>query len=120
MCGPSCLQGRQYPVEVMYTAAPEDSYVDAALTTVLQVCGRRVPPLGPPPLPLSSFLILNPSAHRLPPRSDTRCRFCCQCHILVAVVGASWQLHQLTANETQAGKAWTMLCRPLQVHCSAI
>lgn len=51
VCGPSCLQGRQYPVEVMYTAAPEDSYVDAALTTVLQVCRRRVPPLAPLPCP---------------------------------------------------------------------
>ena len=30
-------QGRQFPVEVLYTAAPEDSYVDAALATVLQV-----------------------------------------------------------------------------------
>ena len=31
------LQGRQFPVEVYYTAAPEESYVDAALATVLQV-----------------------------------------------------------------------------------
>lgn len=33
----SALQGRQFPVEVMYTAAPEDSYVDAAITAALQV-----------------------------------------------------------------------------------
>lgn len=31
------LQGRQFPVEVMYTVAPEESYVDAAITTALQV-----------------------------------------------------------------------------------
>ena len=31
------LQGRQHPVELLYTALSEDSYLDAALTTVLQV-----------------------------------------------------------------------------------
>lgn len=31
------LQGRQFPVEVFYTPEPEDSYMDAALNTVLQV-----------------------------------------------------------------------------------
>ena len=31
------LQGRQYPVNVYYTAAPEESYLDAALATVMQV-----------------------------------------------------------------------------------
>ena len=30
-------QGRQHPVELLYTALPEDSYLDAALTTVLQI-----------------------------------------------------------------------------------
>jgi ATP-dependent RNA helicase DHX8/PRP22 len=30
------LQGRQFPVEVFYTPQPEDSYMDAALQTVLQ------------------------------------------------------------------------------------
>ena len=30
------LQGRQYPVSVYYTAAPEESYLDAALATVMQ------------------------------------------------------------------------------------
>lgn len=30
-------QGRQFPVQVMYTSAPEDSYVDAAITAALQV-----------------------------------------------------------------------------------
>lgn len=33
----SFVQGRQHPVEVLYTGLPEDSYLDAALTTVLQV-----------------------------------------------------------------------------------
>lgn len=110
------MQGRQYPVEVMYTAAPEDSYVDAALTTVLQVGRRRslFPYLQNP------FLILSPPAHRRPPGSDTRCRFCCQCRILIGVAGTPLQLHQLAANEAQAGIAWTMLCRPPQVYCSAI
>ncbi|KAL4447805.1 hypothetical protein ABPG75_005024 [Micractinium tetrahymenae] len=31
------VQGRQFPVEVMYTAAPEDSYLDAAIAAALQV-----------------------------------------------------------------------------------
>ncbi len=29
-------QGRQFPVQVFYTAAPEESYLDAALSTVMQ------------------------------------------------------------------------------------
>lgn len=33
-CG---VQGRQHPVDLLYTGLPEDSYLDAALTTVLQV-----------------------------------------------------------------------------------
>ena len=36
-------QGRQHPVEIFYTAAPEDSYIDAALTTVLQVHLEEAP-----------------------------------------------------------------------------
>lgn len=31
------VQGRQFPVEVMYTAAPQDSYLDAAIAAALQV-----------------------------------------------------------------------------------
>ncbi|KAL0046865.1 hypothetical protein WJX82_000241 [Trebouxia sp. C0006] len=31
------IQGRQHPVELLYTGLPEDSYLDAALTTVLQI-----------------------------------------------------------------------------------
>ena len=31
------VQGRQHPVELLYTGLPEDSYLDAALTTVLQI-----------------------------------------------------------------------------------
>ena len=31
------VQGRQHPVEQLYTGLPEDSYLDAALTTVLQI-----------------------------------------------------------------------------------
>lgn len=38
------MQGRQYPVQIMYAPVPEDSYVDASLTTVLQV-RRRDPRL---------------------------------------------------------------------------
>jgi hypothetical protein len=38
LCGlPACPQGRQFPVQVLYTAAPEDSYLDAAITAALQV-----------------------------------------------------------------------------------
>ncbi len=31
------IPGRRYPVEVMYTKAPEADYVDASIVTVLQV-----------------------------------------------------------------------------------
>lgn len=31
------MQGRQHPVELLYAALPQDSYLDAALNTVLQV-----------------------------------------------------------------------------------
>ncbi|GAB4816131.1 hypothetical protein N2152v2_003177 [Parachlorella kessleri] len=31
------VQGRQFPVDVLYTATPEDSYVDAAITASLQI-----------------------------------------------------------------------------------
>lgn len=31
------VEGRQHPVQVFYTAQPEDSYLDAAITAVLQV-----------------------------------------------------------------------------------
>lgn len=31
------VQGRQYPVEMLYVAEPVDSYLDAALRTVLQI-----------------------------------------------------------------------------------
>ena len=41
VCNPDsdrlCVQGRQHPVELLYTGLPEDSYLDAALTTVLQI-----------------------------------------------------------------------------------
>lgn len=32
-----CMQGRQYPVDVMYAPQPVDSYLDAVLKTVLQI-----------------------------------------------------------------------------------
>ncbi|KAL4442503.1 hypothetical protein ABPG77_005087 [Micractinium sp. CCAP 211/92] len=36
------VQGRQFPVEVMYTATPQDSYLDAAISAALQVhCDER-------------------------------------------------------------------------------
>ena len=31
------VQGRQHAVDVLYTGLPEDSYLDAALTTILQI-----------------------------------------------------------------------------------
>jgi HrpA-like RNA helicase len=37
------LQGRQYPVQVMYTAAKQDSYMDAALYSVLQIHQQEAP-----------------------------------------------------------------------------
>lgn len=39
----SALQGRQFPVEVLYTAEPEESYVDAALITALQIHSLEPP-----------------------------------------------------------------------------
>lgn len=36
---PHVPQGRQFPVQVMYTVAPEDSYLDAAIAAALQVLG---------------------------------------------------------------------------------
>lgn len=35
------LQGRQFPVEIFYTQGPEQSYIDAALITVLQIHKRE-------------------------------------------------------------------------------
>ncbi len=37
------LQGRQFPVKVHYTAHPEDSYLDAALQTTLQIHVDQAP-----------------------------------------------------------------------------
>ena len=37
------VQGRQFPVETFYTAAPEQSYIDAALMTVLQIHQNEAP-----------------------------------------------------------------------------
>ena len=31
------MQGRQHPVELLYAALPQDSYLDAALNTILQI-----------------------------------------------------------------------------------
>jgi ATP-dependent RNA helicase DHX8/PRP22 len=35
--GAAYVEGRQHPVEIMYTTQPQDSYLDAAITTALQV-----------------------------------------------------------------------------------
>lgn len=32
------VPGRRYPVDIMYTKAPEADYIDAAIVTALQVC----------------------------------------------------------------------------------
>ena len=32
-----CFTGRMYPVDILYTKAPEADYLDAAVVTVLQV-----------------------------------------------------------------------------------
>ncbi len=37
------VQGRQHPVEVFYTEAAEQSYLDAALMTVLQIHSAEGP-----------------------------------------------------------------------------
>lgn len=37
------VQGRQHPVQILYTAVPQDSYLDAALTTVLQLHAEEQP-----------------------------------------------------------------------------
>lgn len=39
------VQGRQFPVEILYTAQPQDSYVQAAINAVLQVRPCRLTPL---------------------------------------------------------------------------
>ena len=35
--GAAYVEGRQHPVDIFYTAEPQESYLDAAITTVLQV-----------------------------------------------------------------------------------
>lgn len=35
------MQGRQYPVEILYLEQPENSYVEAAIMTVLQLHARE-------------------------------------------------------------------------------
>lgn len=37
--GAAYVEGRQHPVDVLYTSEPQDSYVDAAITTALQIHG---------------------------------------------------------------------------------
>jgi ATP-dependent RNA helicase DHX8/PRP22 len=37
------VQGRQYPVQVLYTPEPEEDYLDAAMLTVLQVHAEEAP-----------------------------------------------------------------------------
>ncbi len=36
-CKPAMVYGRTYPVRLLYTAQPEDNYLDAALNATLQV-----------------------------------------------------------------------------------
>lgn len=40
---PAPPQGRQFPVTVNYTPAPEDSYLDAALAATLQIHADEAP-----------------------------------------------------------------------------
>ena len=37
------VQGRQHPVELLYAALPQDSYLDAALNTILQIHTEQEP-----------------------------------------------------------------------------
>lgn len=40
------VQGRQFPVDIMYTVHPETDYIDAALVTIFQVidlCDPDIP-----------------------------------------------------------------------------
>lgn len=37
------LQGRQFPVQIFYTPTPEDSYTDAAVSTVFQIHAEEDP-----------------------------------------------------------------------------
>jgi pre-mRNA-splicing factor ATP-dependent RNA helicase DHX15/PRP43 len=39
-CAAGMVHGRTFPVHVYYTAQPQDSYLEAALTTTLQVNSR--------------------------------------------------------------------------------
>ncbi|PRW45383.1 ATP-dependent RNA helicase dhx8 isoform A [Chlorella sorokiniana] len=89
------IQGRQFPVQVMYTSAPEDSYVDAAITAALQVhcderpgdilvfltgqeeieaCERLISERGAalPPDPDRSALLVLPIYAALPPEQQLR------------------------------------------------
>lgn len=42
-CKAVYVQGRQHPVEMMYTKAPEDDYLDAALVAALQIHAEEPP-----------------------------------------------------------------------------
>ena len=37
------MQGRQHPVQLMYTPEPEDSYLEATILTVLQIHAEEGP-----------------------------------------------------------------------------
>lgn len=37
------LQGRQFPVEVFYTEAPEQDYIDATLLSIVQIHQNEAP-----------------------------------------------------------------------------
>ena len=59
-------QGRQFPVQVFYTALPEESYLDAALATVMQVSAPSLTVLRSlAPVPLS-LVICDALAHPTP------------------------------------------------------
>ena len=56
-------QGRTFPVEILYTKAPETDYLDAALITVMQIH------LSEPPGDVLMFLTGQVLSPPLPPHS---------------------------------------------------
>ena len=64
-------QGRQFPVQVFYTALPEESYLDAALATVMQVSAPSLMVLRSlAPVPVS-LVICDALAHPTPVSHST-------------------------------------------------
>jgi hypothetical protein len=77
-------QGRQFPVEVLYTAMPEESYVDAAITAALQIhCDEGE---GGDVLVFLTGQVRNPHKHTC----ASACLFCAGSHAQGAMRKEGW------------------------------